>query len=356
MNTNEYERATIMGTYQMYNASGNSGDYRGVQVNASGQIILASGVYIQSGVYLASGCIGTVTISSGVYVASGIYIASGIGVYIQSGASVILASGNIVVTTVLSGSVAAIPFTYEITRGRVPGSTPWSKIGYNGDVDTADGQKDVIVQPGNYVFPSSGIQMMIKSTVASDRGEAPIGSGAWAVTLYYLDSGYIPQSETITLRGTSGNNTVATDILRVNSMRVTSVGGNAKPYGNLSLTDLSGTLIYGYISSGYAHQRQCVYTVPASNDLYITSIGHGVTGTATGKDAIFTTYANWDDRAMVRVSGFMMPFFEINAMDGYVVKILDPPTKIGQTVDLKVTVTVGNNDSKVTTALRGWLE
>ena len=318
-NTTEYERATIMGTYQVYSSGGVSGDYRGVQVNASGQIILASGLYV----------------------------ASGLGVVVQSGINA--------VTTVLSGSVAAIPFTYEVSKLHISGTTPWAKIGYNSDVDSA-AEEDLIVQGGKYVFPSSGIQMMIKSTATGDRGIAPIGSGAWSATIYYLDSGYLSKTETITINGTSGANTVATDILRVNNLRVTSVGGNAMPIGNLSLTDLSGTKTYGYISSGQTRQRQCVYTVPASNTLYITSIGFGITGTAAGKDGVFTTRASWDDKAGAITSGFMMPLYEIGTVDAYVVKPLDPPTRLGSRVDLKVSVNVGNNTSKTNCVLQGWLE
>ena len=99
-----------------------------------------------------------------------------------------------------------------------------------------------------------------------------------------------------------------------------------------------------------------IYTVPASGTLYITSFGFGIAGIAAGKDGVFVTRATWDDKAAAITSGFFMPLFEVGTVDEYVVKQLDPPTKLGQRVDLKVSVNVGNNASKTNCVLQGWLE
>lgn len=361
----------------------------GLGVSISGQGVYISGqhVYVESGVYTtalnlgyyyqqtqalyiatdASGRLlanisGTIVTVSGnhVFVESGVYIASGLNVATTQVAG---ASDNVILTNYTSNTlgvkfidgkprVSATPYTYDISEGNISGHISWSKIGF-ATVGTTE-QDMWFPNSGAYVFPTSGIQMMLKSTAVGDRLTAPLGSGAWSVNLYYLDSGYIPKSESITLNGTSGVNTVATDIYRVQNMRVSAVGTNGKPYGNLLLTDTAGARIYGYISSGQTRMRQCIWTVPASSTLYVTQVRIGANTTA-GKMTKFTTRANFDDKSLAYTSGFMIAYNEFMTVDTPFTLDLNPPTKLPQKTDLKV-VQIGEAAGTAVCSLRGWYE
>lgn len=364
----------------MYNASGNSGDYRGIQVNASGQVILASGLYVTAdiaesgiGVQVQSGL--SVIVQSGIFVSSGLgVLISGQHVYVESG--VYIASGSYVMTTQVAGvqsdvvltnytsnvlgvkfidgkpRISSMPYTYDVAEGNISGHIPWSKLGFNGGIGTA--QEDLISQGGTYVFPTSGIQMMLKSSEVGDRLTAPLGSGAWQVRVHYLDSGYMPQSEVVDCNGTSGVNTTAVDVIRIQNMHVESVGGNAAPLGNLILTDLSGTRTYGYIAAGQHRQRQCVWTVPASSTLYMTSLVISA-NTSQNKYSKFTVYTNHDDITGTIVSGFMFPCFEVFTVDSPFHYECAVPAKLIAKSDLKVSV-VAEAAGTAACTLRGWYE
>jgi len=146
-----------------------------------------------------------------------------------------------------------------------------------------------------YVFPAAPQQMLVSSTSANDSAT---GTGARRVRIQYLDSNYTQQYEAIILNGTTPVPTVATNILRINMMFVTSAGSNEAAVGAVSLTGMSGTTTYGYISAGFNTARQAVYTVPRSKTGYVThwQSGSGSTAShfcqvdlrATSKEGILT--------------------------------------------------------------------
>jgi hypothetical protein len=340
-------------------------------VNISGQYVMADvevavssglwvvtsgqGVQVQSGVFIASGInvAGSVTVSSGLHV----YI-SGQHMYQESGSftanAIVDNNGVPQGTKFVDGKprVSAMPYNYDIAEGNISGHRSWSKIGWNPGIGLVE--EDIIPQGGLYVWPTTPQRMMTKSAATGDRLTAPVGSGAWTLTLYYLDSGYFEKTETITMNGTSGVNTTAADIYRVNNLRVASVGGAGNTLGNISLTDLSGTLTYGYISSGYTRQRQIIYTVPASGTLYINAYNISA-NTVKEKATKFTTRANYDERAQTYTSGFWMAYHEIITVDTPWHQELLLPTKLIQKVDLKVSA-IAEAVGTATCALRGWLE
>lgn len=72
----EYQRRILMGTYETYNTSGMSGDYRPVHVCASGEIIVCSGLHVVADVEVVASSGLQVQISGQhVFVESGVWLA-----------------------------------------------------------------------------------------------------------------------------------------------------------------------------------------------------------------------------------------------------------------------------------------
>ena len=248
--------------------------------------------------------------------------------------------------------VSCTDYLYDIAEGNISGHTAWSKIGYNGDVDV--GTEDMISQGGQYAFRATETQMAIVSSNDNDgKTGGATCTGVRTVTLYYLDDEFTEKTEDITLNGTTSVSTTATDIYRVNSLRVKTCGTNGFAVGNITLA--TGGVTYGYIALGQTRQRQCVYTVPKLKTLYITSISFSVGGATKEKAAVFTTLAKYDDKADVATT-FFLPYTEVIIEDNAHSKQLEVPLKIVAGVDLKVQVRGFVADCMCSCALRGWIE
>jgi hypothetical protein len=245
------------------------------------------------------------------------------------------------------------PYDYDVAEGNLAGHKTWSKIGFASGVGTAE----IDVAPwctGPYVFPTTELAMTLVSAATAD---STTGGGARTVIVYYLNASFVEQSATITLNQTTAVS-VATDMYRINNMRVASVGSSGAPAGALVLA--ASGVTYGYISAGRTRQRQCVWTVPASNTLYITQIAFsaGDQNPAKNGGVRFTTRANYDDKSgAVLQRGLFMPFNEVILYNSAYDRTLVPPTKLPATTDLKVSaIGLVSDTADVTVTLRGWTE
>lgn len=249
--------------------------------------------------------------------------------------------------------VSSTPYLYDIAKGNIANQTDFHMVGYNGDVD--DVREDMWELGGSYVFPpAGGIQMKMVSSSANDTAA---GTGARTVDIHYLDANYAEQTEMLTLNGITAVNTVATNILRINDIHVMTTGTGLNSAGNLSLTNITGTVTYGYISATNNALRQLIYTVPAGKDLYVTGMCVGTGSSAGNRMAEFalrvtTSHANeltpdvFHHKAIVIVqdNAVHIPF--------------EMPIKCMSQSDIKISV---KSDVAVASALcsahiSGWLE
>jgi hypothetical protein len=83
---------------------------------------------------------------------------------------------------------------------------------------TSTSSIEQLVAVNGYYEPAAQAQRGVKSTSAQD---APGGSGAAAVRIYFLDSNYIPHQEDLTLNGTTVVPTVNTNIRFIERFEVT---------------------------------------------------------------------------------------------------------------------------------------
>ena len=246
--------------------------------------------------------------------------------------------------------VSSMPYLYDIAEGNVSGHEAWTKIGYTPTMNTTE--SDLWSKAGVYVFPATAQQMEV---VSSDNTQDKAGgTGATAVTIYYLDNAWAEQTEVVLLDGTTPVNTVATNIYRINGFRVTAAGATGKSLGNLSLRNTAGDTTYGYITAGYTRARSSFYTVPANKTLYVTSFTVSF-GYAANQTHYCRLYTRATQNAGVRVAGIFYPYTEVVCANTSQHVMLEIPTKLVEKVDIKVSG-IASVAGIASIALRGWLE
>jgi len=259
--------------------------------------------------------------------------------------------------------ISAMPYTYDIAEGNITNHTNWSKIGYHAAISTNELEMMPWASAGagygwKYPWPTGALTMTLVSDSAEDDpvvvGTGAVGTGAHTVTVYYLTTVFVEKSITVTLNGTAAV-AVASDIYRVQNMRIATCGTAGWAVGNLRLAT-SVPQTYGYISATKTRMRQCVWTVPTGKTLYVTQIGFSCAQQAASKYVRFTTRANFDDKSgIVLQRGLFMPYNEIALNNTAYIRELNPPTKLIATTDLMVTA-VSDAAAVGTCSLRGWIE
>ena len=253
--------------------------------------------------------------------------------------------------------VSAMPYTFDIAEGNVSGHAGWSKLGFNSDIQSTE--EVVSPQGGTYAFPSAGMQMTVTSSSAEDdpvKADTNPGTGVYSITIYYLDTDWAEQSEVVTLNGTAGVDTVATNIYRIQNVRAKTAGTGLKAAGNISVKGKVDTLTYGYIAAGNTRMRQLVWTVPVGKTLYVTSANVYCIHTAANKVGTITLRASYDDKAGTRLTnGIMMPYAEAILADSPIAVQYTVPKKFVEKVDLML-VGKSTGTASIAVALYGWLE
>lgn len=157
------------------------------------------------------------------------------------------------------------PLELSVARGKFPGFRTVNLYGRNLEVDVANEEE---VNPlGATLLPTTAAQVSVVSTSTSD---AAAGSGAREVLIEGLDSNYDEISETVAMNGTTTVLTVAS-FLRVNSVRVTSVGGSGANVGII-------IGFRGFLEFLFAIQEEdnkhlsTTYTVPNGKTARLTSL------------------------------------------------------------------------------------
>jgi hypothetical protein len=264
--------------------------------------------------------------------------------------------------------ICAQDYLDALAEGDIPNHATWNKIGFR---DASTSGVEVAVSPQlsatEYIFPTSAQHMhVVSSSIEDDPAvivTGAVGTGAHTITIYYLDGSYNEKSTLVTLNGqgvvsTADGTPAATDIFRIQNVRVTTVGTGYASAGNITIKNHAETETYGYIRAGKTRQRQMIWTVPLGKTLYVTQITFTASNMGSTKYARFTTKATYDDKsATVLAAGlFFMPFTEAGLMNDIYVRDLKPPTKLPATVDIKVTCATNDTGAVLTCGLRGWTE
>jgi len=247
-------------------------------------------------------------------------------------------------------------FYDKIAMGEVARYASWAKTGYNPVVGNVS--EDMWSAGGVNNWPALiGTQMEVISTGGGAGLDVVAGDGAQQVIIKYLDPTYTELSEIITMTGGVAAPTVALNIMRVQNFRVYRTGANGVAGGTILLRVFGAGATYSQITALYTRARNNQWTVPANKTLYVTSIAFSSTADAAGRQTIFTTRATFDDgTARVLTPGvFFMPYHEIGIQDGSFIRLLEEPTRLPATTDIKVSAIAPSGDTVCTSVLRGFV-
>jgi len=250
-----------------------------------------------------------------------------------------------------------MPYTYDIAEGLITNHTPFNKYAINDDIDSA-AEEDVWCVGGSYVWPTIAQQMEVVSSSVEDdpvKADLSAGTGVYSIRIYYLDSSFNEKTTDVTLNGTSVVATTATDIFRINRVRVLSVGSALKAVGNIDIRHLTDTPIYSRIAAGFTKGRQLIYTVPITKTLYINQFTGSIGGTTAPKYGRFTVRSTWDDISLTR-NAWMTAYGESGQSSGFFSVPYFCPLKFPAGSDIIVSCKTLDDNCYVTASLRGWLE
>lgn len=160
----------------------------------------------------------------------------------------------------------------EIARGRVEGAR---SIAVTGTLTTSGAVTDIMIWPGSTVkdpsvAPAGGVQMTLVSTSAQDSAA---GTGVRTLRFNYLDADLNPQSEIVTMNGTTPVLTTATNVRWVGELTGLTFGSEKHVVGNITVTN-SGTR-YKYLDAEARATRSTAFRVPAGKRLIVHSLFAG---------------------------------------------------------------------------------
>jgi len=167
---------------------------------------------------------------------------------------------------------------------------------------------EVILRKATYTEQTSNAQRSIKSSSANDSAA---GTGIRTVQItYYTVTGTGPFTETITMNGVTGVNTVATNICYIDKLTALTVGSGNAAAGNVTLQSATagGGVVVKQISTGDLQSFDAVHYVGTGTTLYISSISTGHNGTTVGSGAVYRIRRqtlNAADQPLIQVSDFV---------------------------------------------------
>jgi hypothetical protein len=248
--------------------------------------------------------------------------------------------------------VSAMPYLYDIAEGNVTGHMPFQRFGFNDTLSTSE--ETIWSHSSQYVWPTAGSQIRVVSSDAQDTTDT--GTGAWTVSIEYLKSDFTSGSVTLNMNGVNNVDSGVghADVFRVNSFRIATAGTSNTAIGNITLTQVTGGKVVGYIKAGKTRDRSTIMTVPLGKTLYITSFSASAVGT---KYVLVTLHVGCvvSTGALIQ-RGMFYPTSEVLLLNNAYTKELTMPLKIPATCDLKASVTAEAAGSLVSCAIRGWIE
>lgn len=239
----------------------------------------------------------------------------------------------------------------DIARGLIPGSEP--VIAY-GKLVTGGAVTNHLIWPvsgtPDLAVPSaSGVQMTIASTSVNDTAA---GTGIRTVEMHYLDINLAPKSEIITLNGTTGVTTVATDIRFIQCFHMLTYGTGRVAAGEI--TAKNGGTTYSIIKTGERRCASSARMVPAGKRLILSSAFSGSsspTSAATSEiNFVGTNIYNND----LTADGITFPFMGIANQDGSeALSGVNVPAPAGSVVAMEVTT---DKAATIIAGYVGWFE
>lgn len=213
-------------------------------------------------------------------------------------------------------------FNLKVAANKMTGVTAENKYALNPSIDTPT--EDVWQEGGILSFLSSAETMNVASSSSDDDGD-PLGDGARTVTLYGLDNNYLPLKETVVLNGM--NNVLTQNaFLRINRMRVTTVGSDGVNAGDITATASTAGTVQATISTGLGSTLKSQFTVP---DGYTAFISNLTLGTENNDQALITMQTRTETGAWIVI-------YRLNINDATYYQDFPLPLKIPSKSDIRL--------------------
>lgn len=178
----------------------------------------------------------------------------------------------------------------SIARGLSPNKQLFAAYG---ERTSSGAETNRIIWPnGVFRLPAaSGVQMSLQSTSANDTAA---GSNIRSVEIHYLDASLEPQTEVVTLNGTSPVLTTATNIRFIQNMHVKTIGTIAAAAGDITATNGGNT--YSQIATGAVNSASSARMVPANSRLYMMgAVASSISGTSASRSEIRIVSSDYDN-------------------------------------------------------------
>ena len=223
------------------------------------------------------------------------------------------------------------PFELQISRSQIQGHSTVNIYGFQSAVTTT--QIPLWENATAYTFPSSAVVMTLASSSASDT--------AVKITVNGLDASYNVISESVTLNGTTGVNTV-NSYLRINSLITNS--GNAVG----TVTAKNGGTTYAQITIGFGRSLMSIYTVPNGYDFYLARVD--ANSSFNGNNTNYLFYQN----TSVNASGVIITTTKAPFTTNYSVRRV-MPRKYSAKTDLQFLFNTNAGTAAVNVGIEGYL-
>jgi hypothetical protein len=213
-------------------------------------------------------------------------------------------------------------FDLQVAANKIEGVYGENQYALNPAIDTVT--EDVWQEGGVLSFLSSAETMNVASSSSDDDGD-PAGDGARTVTLYGVDGNYLPLKETVVL---NGMNNVETEnaFLRINRMRVSTVGSDGVNAGDISATASTAGTVQGTISAGLGSTLKSQYTVANGYTAFISNLTLGT----DNNDRVLLTLQTRTE------GGPWIVIYRINIIDATYFQFFTKPLQVRSKSDIRM--------------------
>ena len=219
----------------------------------------------------------------------------------------------------------------------IPGTPIERDVWEYGDTNTGD---------QNYNWLTTASTLRVRAGNAADMLS---GIGARTTRITGLDSSWQAAEETILMSGINASLPTTTEFIRVNKVRVVTVGlYTGANIGPIIVEDTNTSNVVGYVAAGAGHSQQTMYTTASGMTGYIEH-AHGDVSATSNKEASLILYERHDAHITSGDMGGKHIIHKWEDLDsGVELKFFAPPTLTPMT-DVWWT-SVGVASSKVSVA------
>lgn len=256
--------------------------------------------------------------------------------------------------TFIEGAQLGIGYTEAIGIGEMDNHSPFRGFGRRDSLATTAGGDDIAdIAAVAISFPnqSVGEQMTIVSDSVNDTAA---GSGARAVKIHYLDASGNYSHEIVTLNGTTGVNTTATNIRFVQMITVETCGSfGGRNAGNITIYKLATpATVYARIVAGNNVSLNSARMVPNGKTFYLT----GMNVSATSSKPVSARLQATCDHAGEYTAGVFQFEEIVECQDSVMSMNFVVPRKIPALAIIKGVAVSTQAGGSVSISYDGWVE